>query len=98
MKLTFKKSLLVVDVCALVSSCATISTPVAATSNPVGTKCGVAKSTIYLGGLWSSKGEENGIDKAAKEAGITKISHVDSYQKTYLMGIVIEQITKVYGE
>ena len=98
MKLTFKKSLLVVAVCALVSSCATISTPVAATSNPVGTKCGVAKSTIYLGGLWSSKGEENGIDKAAKEAGITKISHVDSYQKTYLMGIVIEQITKVYGE
>ena len=97
MKFTLK-ALAAVAVCALVSSCATISTPVAATSNPVGTKCGVAKSTIYLGGLWSSKGEENGIDKAAKEAGITKISHVDSYQKTYLMGIVIEQITKVYGE
>ena len=40
----------------------------------------------------------NGIDKAAKSAGITKISHVDSYQKSYLTGIVIEQITKVYGE
>mgnify|MGYP002510926556 CR=1 FL=1 len=40
----------------------------------------------------------DGIDKAAKEAGITKISHVDSYVKSYFFGIVEEQITKVYGE
>ena len=92
------KSLAFVAACALVSSCATISNPVTATTNPFGTKCGVAKSTLYLGGLWSSKGEENGIDKAAKSAGITKISHVDSYTKSYLLGIVIEQYTKVYGE
>lgn len=96
MKLTFK-AIAAIAVCALVSSCATISNPVAATGNPVGTKCGVAKSTIYLG-LWSSKGAENGIDKAAKDAGITKISHVDTYQKNYFFGIVTEQITKVYGE
>ena len=82
---------------ALLGSCVTISRPVAATSNPVGSKCGVAKSTIILG-LWSSKGDENGIDKAAKDAGITKISHVDTYQKNYFFGIVTEQITKVYGE
>jgi hypothetical protein len=92
------KALAAVAVCALVSSCATISDPVTATTNPLGSKCGVAKSTLYLGGLWSSKGAENGIDKAAKEAGITKISHVDSYTKTYFFGIVAEQITKVYGE
>ena len=97
MKLTLKV-LAAVTVCALVSSCATISNPVTATTNPLGSKCGVAKSTLYLGGLWSSKGDENGIDKAAKEAGITKISHVDSYTKNYFFGIVIEQITKVYGE
>ena len=97
MKKTFK-ALAAVVLCALVSSCATISTPVTATTNPLGSKCGVAKSTLYLGGLFSSKGEENGIDTAAKEAGITKISHVDSYTKTYCLGIVIEQITKVYGE
>ena len=97
MKKTFK-TLAVVAACALASSCATISTPVTATTNPFGSKCGEAKSTLYLGGLWSSKGAENGIDKAAKSAGITKISHVDSYTKTYLLGIVIEQITKVYGE
>ena len=92
------KTLAAVAVCALVSSCATVSHPVTATTNPLGSKCGVAKSTLYLGGLWSSKGEENGIDKAAKEAGITKISHVDSYTKNYFLGIVIEQITKVYGD
>ncbi|MBR5893186.1 MAG: hypothetical protein IKZ37_06095 [Bacteroidaceae bacterium] len=92
------KALAFVAACALVSSCATISNPVTATTNPFGTKCGVAKSTLYLGGLWSSKGEENGIDKAAKSAGITRISHVDSYTKSYLLGIVIEQYTKVYGE
>ena len=97
MKLTLKV-LAAVTVCALVSSCATISNPVTATTNPLGSKCGVAKSTLYLGGLWSSKGDENGIDKAAKEAGITKISHVGSYTKNYFFGIVIEQITKVYGE
>ena len=97
MKKVFK-TLAAVAVCALFTGCATISNPVTATTNPLGTKCGVAKSTLYLGGLWSSKGGENGIDKAAKSAGITKISHVDSYTKNYCLGIVIEQITKVYGE
>ena len=96
MKFTLK-ALAAVAVCALVSSCATISNPVSATSNPMGSKCGVAESTIYLG-TWSSKGEQNGIEQAAKNAGITKISHVDSYQKLYFWGLVIKQTTKVYGE
>ena len=96
MRLTLKAVTAVV-ICALVSSCVTISNPVTATTNPLGSKCGVTKSTVYLG-LWSSKGAENGIDQAAKSAGITKISHVDSYVKSYFFGIVEEQITKVYGE
>ena len=83
--------------CAILSSCATFSNPVAVTTNKFGSKCGEASSMIYLG-LWSYKGAENGIDKAAKEAGITKISHVDSYQKLYFWGLVIKQTTKVYGE
>ena len=96
MKLTLK-ALAAVAVCALVSSCATISSPVTATTNPVGSKCGVAESIIYLR-TGSSKGDENGIEQAAKNAGITKISHVDSYQKLYFWGLVIKQTTKVYGE
>ena len=91
------KAFAAVIACALLGSCVTISRPVAATGNPVGSQCGVAKSTIILG-LWSSKGDENGIDKAAKSAGITKISHVDSYTKSYVLGIVQKQTTKVYGE
>ena len=96
MKFTLK-ALAAVAVCALVSSCATISNPVTATTNPMGSKCGVAESTIYLG-TWSSKGAENGINQAAKNAGITKISHVDTYRKNILWGLVIKQTTKVYGE
>lgn len=83
--------------CAILSSCATFSNPVAVTTNKFGTKCGEASSMIYLG-LWSHKGAENGIDKAAKEADITKISHVDSYTTNYFFGIVQKQTTKVYGE
>ena len=41
MKLTLK-ALAAVAVCALVSNCATISNPVTATTNPLGSKCGVA--------------------------------------------------------
>ena len=97
MKKTFKV-LAVALACAFVSSCATISSPITATTNPLGSKCGVSKSTLFLGGLWSIKGDENGIDKAAKSAGITKISHVDSFMKSYFLGIVMEQTIKVYGE
>ena len=96
MKFTLK-ALAAVAVCALVSSCATISHPVTATTNPVGSKCGVAESTIYLS-TWSSNGEGNGIEQAAKNAGITKISHVDTYRKNILWGLIIKQTTKVYGE
>ena len=96
MKFTLK-ALAAVAVCALVSSCATISHPVTATTNPVGSKCGVAESTIYLS-TWSSNGEGNGIEQAAKNAGITKISHVDTYRQNILWGLVIKQTTKVYGE
>ena len=83
----FVKTLAAIAVCVVVSSCATISKPIAATGNAVGSKCGVAESTIILG-LWSKDGDVNGIDKAAKSAGITKISHVDSYETNYFFGIV----------
>lgn len=91
------KSLALVAACAMFGSCMTVSNPVAATGNPVGSKCGVAKSSIYFG-IWSADATENGIDKAAKSAGITKISHVDSYTTSYVLGIVKKQVTKVYGE
>ena len=89
--------LAVAFVAAMVSSCVTISHPVGATSNPFGTKCGEAKSVTYLG-VYTKDGETNGINKAAKQAGIKKISHVDAYTTNFLFGIISTQTTKVYGE
>ena len=50
MRLTLKAVAAVV-ICALVSSCVTISNPVTATTNPLGSKCSVSKSTIYFFGI-----------------------------------------------
>ena len=79
-------------VCA--ASCS-VTTPVTATSNPVGNKCGVAQSTTVLTIFGGSA--DCGINKAAKNGGITRISHVDSYTKNYL-GIVTIYGVRVYGE
>ena len=77
-----------------VSSCA-VTTPITATSNPVGNKCGVAKTTTVLSIFGGSA--DCGINKAAKNGGITRISHVDAFQKNYL-GIVTIFGVRVYGE
>lgn len=76
------------------TSCST-TTPIAATSNPVGNKCGVAKATTVLTIFGGSA--DCGINKAAKNGGITRISHVDAFQKNYL-GIVTIYGVRVYGE
>ncbi len=76
------------------TSCMT-TTPVTATSNPVGNKCGIAQSTTILTIFGGSA--DCGINKAAKNGGITKISHVDAFQKNYL-GIVTIYGVRVYGE
>ena len=68
--------------------------PVAATSNPVGNKCGTATSTKILG----FGGSDNlGINAAAKNGGITRISHVD-YSTYSVLGIYTKVTTRVYGE
>ncbi len=76
------------------TSCS-VTTPVVATSNPVGNKCGVAKTTRILSIFGGSA--DCGINTAAKNGGITRISHVDSYTKSYL-GIVTIIGVRVYGE
>ena len=78
----------------LFSSCS-ITLPVAATSNPVGSKVGKAKATGYLGFLYF--GADASIARAAKNGGITKISTVDC-KHTSILGIVVMQETVVTGE
>ena len=51
-----------------------ITTPTAVTSNEVGSKVGTATCTGILGLVATG---DAGVNRAAKTAGITKISHVD---------------------
>ncbi len=68
--------------------------PVAATSNPVGKKVGTSSRSNILG--WITTGD-GGIDKAAKEGGIKKISHVDQ-KTTSVLCLFTNKKTVVYGE
>lgn len=76
------------------ASCSS-TTPITATSNPVGNKCGVAKTSRVLTIFGGSA--DCGINKAAKNGGITRISHVDAFEKSYL-GIYSVYGVRVYGE
>lgn len=101
-------SLAIAAACTLTfSSCAVVGTqtgvgtlytgttdPVAVTNNNVGSKVGVASATNILGILVMG---DAGVNYAAKNAGIKKISHVD-VQKTSVLGLFGSTKTYVYGE
>lgn len=78
-----------------VASCTSVA-PMAATSNNVGAKCGTATETRILG-IFPFAGD-HGIDAAAKNGGIKKISHVDVETYNILGYIYTKKTTKVYGE
>ncbi len=89
-----RKIVFVLAFCALLLSSCTSYRPLTATSNPVGNKCGTA---VHWSFLFFSGGSNLGINKAAKEAGITHISHVDVKKYTFL-GIYNKTTLLVYGE
>ena len=91
--INMKKILFAIACCALLSSCS-MTQPICATSNPVGNKRG--ESSYYKVLFIVPRNLDAGIDKAAKEAGITKISHVDQNIKNYL--VWQKFTTRVYGE
>lgn len=68
--------------------------PIAATSNNVGKKVGTSSSTNVLGIVYTGDG---GINRAAKDGGIKKISHVDQ-NSTSILGLFTTYKTIVYGE
>lgn len=70
------------------------TSPLCATSNNVGKKVGESSSTNVLGIVWTGDG---GINKACKDGGIKKISHVD-VQQTSILGFFTTYKTYVYGE
>lgn len=71
-----------------------VTMPVTATSNSVGTKAGEAKATAILALICTG---DAGINAAAKDGGISKISHVD-YKIYSILGIFTTMTTTVYGE
>lgn len=71
-----------------------VTTPVAVTSNEVGNKVGTSSGISILGLVAVGQGS---IDRAAKQAGITKISHVD-VKTTSVLGIYSQSKYFVYGE
>jgi len=90
----------------MLSSCATVSTPVGAvifsevsspvavSSNTVGSKVGTAEATSILGIFATG---DASINAAAQSAGITKISHVDQ-QGFHVLGFFARYKVMVYGE
>ena len=79
---------------ALLSSCS-LTLPVNATSNNVGSKVGTAKATGFLGFLFFNA--DASIKTAAKNGGISKISTVDLKQ-TSLLNLIVTYETIVTGE
>lgn len=94
------KSLLLLGVCVVsLSGCYSYTTPITATSNPVGNRCGEATYKTYCWGLFRGKNTDIGIDRAVKDAGIIKISHIDRNVKKYgFLGARKRYTTRVYGE
>ncbi|TAG05085.1 MAG: hypothetical protein EAZ44_03965 [Cytophagia bacterium] len=78
------------------SSCA-VTLPVAATSNPIGSKVGSAKTTRILG-IFFFDGGDAGIQKAAKNGGITKVSTVDFRTSLVFLSLVVSHETIITGE
>lgn len=67
----------------------------AATSNPLGTKCGEVSYPVFLSCI-AFNGDAS-IQTAAKKAGITRISHID-VKKTSILGIYGTYTVYVWGE
>lgn len=89
-----KKVFFALGAAALLSSCS-LTLPVGATSNPVGSKVGTSSGTCYLGVLCLDA--DAGIQSAARSAGISKISTVDYRQKN-LLNLIVTHECIVTGE
>lgn len=101
-----KKAFVIISSFLLLTSCASVKSPVTgflytgtespitATSNPTGSKSGESSVISVLG--WFAFGDAS-IQYAAKKAGITKISHVDQ-KSTSVLGLFAKYTVKVYGE
>ena len=104
MKKTFLKAVCALVLALSMTSCGTVglvgaiytgyTEPAAVTSNYLGSKVGQAHATSVLGIVAAG---DAGIEKAAKKAGITKISHIDK-EIVSILGLFTKVTYTVYGE
>ena len=94
MKRTISLLTAILAVSFMLSSCS-MTSPVCATSNPVGNKVGMASGNGYLGALIFDV--DASIRTAAKNGGITKISTVD-WKWTNILGLLQTYTCIVSGE
>jgi hypothetical protein len=90
-----KKVFLSISAALLIMSCS-VTVPVAATSNEVGSKVGIAKTNQIL--TFFFDGGDASIATAAKNGKISKISTVDFRHKVKFFGIVHSYETMITGE
>ena len=94
MKMKSLYAIALLAVVAIFSSCS-LTLPVTATSNPVGSKVGRATASGFFGIIFLD--DDASIRKAAKEGGITKISTVD-IKVSNTLNILTSYETIVTGE
>lgn len=87
------KALAVVAVAMSFTACS-ITLPVTATSNKIGSKVGTSKATVIIGLYFN---EDASIQSAAQDGGISKISTVDIKYGS-ILGLVQTYETIVTGE
>jgi len=87
--------LLFCAVCSMFLASCSLTMPVAATSNPVGSKTGKATGTCYFYQI--CLGADASIKSACANGGITKISTVDM-KTSSLFGIIVTYTCIVTGE
>ena len=86
----------VIMISVVMFSCATITVPVSATSNEMGSKVGVATGTTILQVFGDDT--NTSIQAAAANGGITKISSVDFSYNPGILGIINTYTCTVTGE
>lgn len=101
-----KKVLGLLFIVVVMSSCAVGKTPIigaaytnikdglTVTSNTGSSKVGTAKAVGYVGLVATG---DASIEAASKQAGITRVQHVD-YQTTSILGLYTTYTTIVYGQ
>jgi hypothetical protein len=90
-----KKIILSTLLLGFLASCS-VTVPVNATSNEVGSKVGIAKTNAILGFFFD--GGDASISRAAKEGKISKISTVDFKHTIKLFGLIHSYETIITGE